>query len=265
MASSRITVRPYPATTRPWPLGDSIRPLAPKTLTSTVTGFGPGLARTRCSRRPGAAPPAMSHDDPAPGIQADVTKPRLVPFVVKDHCVATVPGAIAPGTVATQWSLTTKGTSRGLVTSACIPGAGSSWLIAGGAAPGRLEHLVLANPGPNPVTVDVSVFGAKGRIESPNDQALAVGRLDPTFGTEDTDIDGYRVRPGVGKDQVFQTARRGASGDEPRRSGPRYTGRCDQAPTGALCRQGPLCGNGSRGHRPGNRCHTMVLDDKGHQ
>src|ERR1035437_6632435 len=96
MASSRITVRPYPATTRPWPLGDSIRPLAPKTLTSTVTGFGPGLARTRCSRRPGAAPPAMSHDDPAPGIQADVTKPRLVPFVVKDHCVATVPGAIAP-------------------------------------------------------------------------------------------------------------------------------------------------------------------------
>ncbi len=83
-------------------------------------------------------------------------------------------GAMAPGTVATQWSLTTKGTSRGLVTSACIPGAESSWLIGGGAAPGRLEHLVLANPGPNPVTVDVSVFGAKGRIESPNGQGLVV-------------------------------------------------------------------------------------------
>src|ERR1035437_5501787 len=96
MASSRITVRPYPATTRPWPLGDSIRPLAPKTLRSTVTGFGPGLTRTRCSRRPGAAPPAMSHDEAAAGVQAAAIMPRLVPFVIQDHCVATVPGAIAP-------------------------------------------------------------------------------------------------------------------------------------------------------------------------
>jgi hypothetical protein len=83
-------------------------------------------------------------------------------------------GAMAPGTVATQWSWTANGDSRGLVASACIPAAASSWLIAGGAAPGRLEHLVLANPGSNPVTVDLSVLGAKGRIESPNGQDLVV-------------------------------------------------------------------------------------------
>ena len=83
-------------------------------------------------------------------------------------------GAMAPGTVATQWSWTKTGYSRGLVTAACMPAAASSWLIAGGAAPGRLEHLVLANPGPNPVTVDLSVLGVKGPIESPNGQGLVV-------------------------------------------------------------------------------------------
>jgi len=83
-------------------------------------------------------------------------------------------GAMAPGTVATQWSLTTKGNGRGLVTTACMPAATSSWLIAGGVEPGRLEHLVLVNPGPNPVTVDVSVLGVTGRIESPDGQGLVV-------------------------------------------------------------------------------------------
>jgi hypothetical protein len=83
-------------------------------------------------------------------------------------------GAIAPGTVATQWSWTAKGNSRGLVASACVAPAASAWLIGGGAAPGRLEHLVLANAGPNPVTVDISVLGAKGRVESPNGQDLIV-------------------------------------------------------------------------------------------
>ncbi|MDQ1537460.1 MAG: hypothetical protein QOE58_1853, partial [Actinomycetota bacterium] len=52
--------------------------------------------------------------------------------------------------------------------------AASSWLIAGAGAPGRLEHLVLANPGSNPVTVDLSVFGLKGRIESVGTAGLVV-------------------------------------------------------------------------------------------
>jgi hypothetical protein len=83
-------------------------------------------------------------------------------------------GSMAPGTVATQWSWTRAGTGRGLVTTACTPAVTSSWLVAGGAEPGRLEHLVLANPGPNPVTVDLAVFGAKGPIRSPNGQGLVV-------------------------------------------------------------------------------------------
>jgi len=100
-------------------------------------------------------------------------------------------GVLAPGTVAAQWSWTKKGNARGLVTSACMPAAASSWLIAGGAEPGHLEHLVLANPGPNPVTVDLHVFGVTGPIQSPNGQGLVVaGRsrtvilLDAVAGSE---------------------------------------------------------------------------------
>ena len=83
-------------------------------------------------------------------------------------------GSMAPGAVATQWSWTSKGDNRALVTTACAAATASSWLIAGGAAPGRLEHLVLANPGHNAVTVDLGVFGAKGRINSPDALGLVV-------------------------------------------------------------------------------------------
>jgi hypothetical protein len=83
-------------------------------------------------------------------------------------------GALAPGTVATQWSWTRTGDDRGLVTAACLPATSSSWLIAGGAQPGRLERLVLTNPGPNPVTVDLSVLGAGGPIDSPKGQGLVI-------------------------------------------------------------------------------------------
>jgi len=112
-------------------------------------------------------------------------------------------GAMAPGTVATQWSWTTTGNGRGLVTTACLPAAASSWLIAGGAEPGRLEHLVLTNPGPNPVTVDVSVLGVNGRIDSPDGlglvvpaQARTVILLDAIAGSEPSPVVHVTVRGG---------------------------------------------------------------------
>jgi len=83
--------------------------------------------------------------------------------------------AVAPGTVATQRSWVKKGDNRALVTAACMPAAASSWLIAGGGEPGRRERLILTNPGPNPVTVDLTVLGVKGPIQSPNGHGLVVG------------------------------------------------------------------------------------------
>jgi len=84
-------------------------------------------------------------------------------------------GAMAPGTVATQRSWVKSGDNRGLVTAACMPAASSSWLIAGGGGPGRRERLVLTNPGPNPVMVDLTVLGVNGPIQSPNGHGLVVG------------------------------------------------------------------------------------------
>jgi len=102
---------------------------------------------------------------------------QLVPAKISTARSALVmgTGAIAPGTVATQRSWVSAGESRSWVTAACMPAAASSWLLAGGAEPGRRERLVLTNPGPNPVTVDVTVLGVLGPIQSPNGRGLVVG------------------------------------------------------------------------------------------
>ena len=112
-------------------------------------------------------------------------------------------GAMAPGTVATQRSWVKAGDNRGLVTAACMPAAPSSWLIAGGGDPGRRERLVLTNPGRNPVTIDVTVFGAKGPIQSPNGRGLVVGPfartvvlLDAIAGSESSPVVHVAARGG---------------------------------------------------------------------
>jgi len=84
-------------------------------------------------------------------------------------------GTMAPGIVARQRSWVKTGDNRGLVTAACMPAAASSWLVAGGAEPGRRERLVLTNPGPNPVTVDLAVLGVNGPVQSPNGRGVVVG------------------------------------------------------------------------------------------
>lgn len=126
-----------------------------------------------------------------------------VPVSTARSALATGNGVMAPGVAATQWSWTRTGTSRGLVTAACLPASVSSWLVGGGAAPGRLEHLVLANPGPNPVTVDLSILGVSGRIESPDAKALVVaGRsrtvilVDAIAGAERSPVVHVTVRGG---------------------------------------------------------------------
>jgi Family of unknown function (DUF5719) len=83
-------------------------------------------------------------------------------------------GTLAPGVVALQRSLVNSGDGRGLITTACGPAAGESWLLGGGAQPGRRERVVLTNPGPNPVTVDLSVLGTRGPVPSPNGRGIVV-------------------------------------------------------------------------------------------
>ncbi|HEY5249316.1 MAG TPA: DUF5719 family protein [Dermatophilaceae bacterium] len=129
-----------------------------------VTGTGHGFLRIRGLPAGGSWPAPLTVRGPVVAWQVSTARSGLV----------TGTGSMAPGTVATQWSWTTQGNGRGLVTAACTPAAASSWLVAGGAAPGRLEHLVLVNPGPNPVTVDLVVFGVEGAVKSAEGQGLVV-------------------------------------------------------------------------------------------
>ena len=99
--------------------------------------------------------------------------------------------SLAPGLAAAQSWLVDKGDQRGLGMAPCGRPTADAWLLAGGGAPGRQERLVLTNPGDNPVTVDLTLHGAKGPVSSPNGKGVVVpsrGRttvlLDSISGTE---------------------------------------------------------------------------------
>ena len=83
-------------------------------------------------------------------------------------------GSLAPGVSAMQYSLTGTGDARGLATSSCGIPTAESWLVAGGAQPGRLTRVVLANSGANAVSADIEVLGAHGVISSPNGRGVVV-------------------------------------------------------------------------------------------
>lgn len=77
--------------------------------------------------------------------------------------LARAEGALAGGLAGAQVHLGTGQQRRGLEVAACTEPSNDSWLMAGGAQPGRVERLVLLNPGANPVTVHVELLGASGR------------------------------------------------------------------------------------------------------
>lgn len=101
-----------------------------------------------------------------------------VPLPASGPVPVTGVGALAPGISATQeWRLDGKDL-RGLSTTPCAEGGSDQWLLAGGSGPGRLERLVLANPGANPVSADVTVHGAAGPISEPRAVSVpAAGRV----------------------------------------------------------------------------------------
>lgn len=111
----------------------------------------------------------------APGVKAagrGVVTSLVVPT---GHAVAVLgQEALAPGLAAAQSWLVASGDQRGLGTAACGPASAESWLVAGGGAPGRQERLVLTNPGDNSVSVDVTVHGTKGPVDSATGRGILV-------------------------------------------------------------------------------------------
>jgi hypothetical protein len=84
-------------------------------------------------------------------------------------------GALAPGLAAAQTTLVTTGDQRGLSMSACQAPSAETWLVGGGGEAGRRGRVVLTNPSPSGVTVDLQVFGAKGPVHSAAARGIVVG------------------------------------------------------------------------------------------
>lgn len=103
---------------------------------------------------------------------------------------------LAPGLVASQSTLVPSGEHRMLSTTACTAPAAESWLVGGGGGAGRQEYVVLSNPGPNAISVDVDVLGARGPVDSPNGHGIVVGPYDRTVVLLDA-IAGEEKRPVV--------------------------------------------------------------------
>ncbi len=83
-------------------------------------------------------------------------------------------GALAPGVAATQTHLSLREQGRGLEVTSCLPPAQESWLLGGGGQDGRLERLVLVNPGADPVTATIRVLGRDGPPEPEEGTAVVV-------------------------------------------------------------------------------------------
>jgi len=81
----------------------------------------------------------------------------------------------APVVAATQLTLARTGELRGLAGSGCAVPAADQWLVGGGTTVGRRARLLLANATAAPVTVDVTVHGPSGPVETASGDSVVVG------------------------------------------------------------------------------------------
>ena len=63
---------------------------------------------------------------------------------------------------------------RGLAAAECLAPSPTSWLVGGSTTTGRSSTVVLSNPGLVPATVDLAVWGADGRLETPGTNGIIV-------------------------------------------------------------------------------------------
>jgi hypothetical protein len=91
-----------------------------------------------------------------------------------EGAVVRATGTLAPGLAAAQWHLSSEEQRRGLSGTPCTAPAEDSWLVAGGQQVGRLERLVLVNPGADAVTATMEVYGGAGRADLVGGEAVVV-------------------------------------------------------------------------------------------
>jgi hypothetical protein len=142
----------------------------------------------------GTSPGSLTVTARPQGIQLATggSRTRLVSGTLTGPTIGSVTGtgSLAPGVAGLQTWLRRDGDDRGLDAAACQTPRSEAWLLAGGGDSTRRERLVVANPGANALTVDVEVYGNKGKVPSTAGSRIAV----PPLGRVSLLIDG--IAPG---------------------------------------------------------------------
>ena len=101
-------------------------------------------------------------------------EPVILPVSGDTWARGSAQGALAAGFAGSQLGLSLQEQERGLTMAACQTAREDTWLVGGGAEPGRVERLILANPTGNAVTADVEVLGAEGRVSVAGGRGIVV-------------------------------------------------------------------------------------------
>lgn len=111
-----------------------------------------------------------------PALGAVTERGRSITGSLTGNVSAEVSGSegLAPGVAALQTWLRTDSDDRALIATPCQVPRDSHWLLAGAGDTTRRERLVVANPGGNTLTVDVTVFGRQGPVTTTSNSRLAV-------------------------------------------------------------------------------------------
>jgi Family of unknown function (DUF5719) len=137
--------------------GSAVAEQSPGSVTGTAVGAATGVSDVTF--------PTLT--TPGAVESASTSGPRSVLFAAQD--------SLAPGLVAAQTTLITSGDLRGLSSAACQAPTGDTWLVGGAGTTGRRARVILTNPSPNAVTVDLDVFGTKGQVAAAAGRGIVVG------------------------------------------------------------------------------------------
>ena len=162
-------------------------------VTTVYAAAAPALALGAGSADPGAVPGTLSISarPDTPTLASIAARGPLVSARLTGPTLGQVVGSetLAPGVAALQTSLVAGTDDRGLSSLACPAPLAEVWLLGGGGDSTRRERIVVANAGANVVTVDVEVFGEKGRRATTGTNRIAV----PAHGRVSVLLDGIAL------------------------------------------------------------------------
>lgn len=141
-------------------------------LPGTVPDAGPGDAGPGADGSGTLLP--VPDDGSGPGTTTIGTTPEEVVLATGTGAGVRADGSVAPGLTAAQLGVLAEPGRRWATLTPCTAPIEEHWLVAGDAAAGRSEQLVLTNPSSEAVRVDVEVWGADGPVAVTGGTGLVV-------------------------------------------------------------------------------------------